>query len=153
MRSQPLGIHPPWRSKLAQEPRAARGTPDVRRLLQLALAGTWLLDGLLQYQSFMFSNAFEQMLAGTASGNQGSDRQTRHLGCDGSSSITTVLLNSIFATIQLLLGDRDRMAADRAGGALAASIAWSLGVWWFGEGLGMGADQQAPVRSTAPLVP
>jgi hypothetical protein len=38
-------------------------------VLQLALAGMWLLDGMLQYQSFMFSRAFGQMLAGTAAGN------------------------------------------------------------------------------------
>ena len=29
----------------------------------------WLLDGVLQYQSFMYTKGFSQMLAGTASGN------------------------------------------------------------------------------------
>ena len=28
---------------------------DARRVLQLILAATWLLDGLLQYQSFMYT--------------------------------------------------------------------------------------------------
>ena len=31
---------------------------DARRVLQLVLAGLWILDGLLQYQSFMYINAF-----------------------------------------------------------------------------------------------
>jgi hypothetical protein len=40
-----------------------------RRVLQLALAFIWLLDGVLQYQPFMFTNGFSQMLCGTAAGN------------------------------------------------------------------------------------
>ena len=46
-----------------------------------------------------------------------------------------VLLNTIFATIQLLLG-LGIAFRPTVRLALAASIAWSLGVWWFGEGLG-----------------
>ena len=113
---------------------AARQPLDARRVLQLALAAVWLLDALLQYQSFMFTKGFGQMLAGTAPGNPGVV----------ASPITwdarlveqhTVLLNTIFATIQLLLalGIAWRPTVRVA---LAASIAWALGVWWFGEGLG-----------------
>jgi hypothetical protein len=107
---------------------------DVRRVLQLILAATWLLDGMLQYQSFMYTRAFGQMIGGTVAGNPGviagpiswnAALVEHHL----------VLLNTVFATIQLLLGlgiaYRPTVRA-----ALAASIAWSLGVWWFGEGLG-----------------
>lgn len=45
------------------------------------------------------------------------------------------MINTAFATIQLLiaLGIAWRPTVKAA---LAASIAWSLGVWWFGEGLG-----------------
>ena len=49
---------------------ASPGT-DARRVLQLLLAATWLLDGLLQYQSFMYTQAFGQMIGGTAAGNPG----------------------------------------------------------------------------------
>jgi len=49
---------------------ASPGT-DARRVLQLVLAAIWLLDGLLQYQSFMYTGAFGQMLGGTAAGNPG----------------------------------------------------------------------------------
>jgi len=50
---------------------AARGAAEARRVLQLALAGLWLLDGVLQYQAFVFSKGFSQMLADTAAGNPG----------------------------------------------------------------------------------
>jgi hypothetical protein len=112
---------------------AAPGT-DARRVLQLALAAIWLLDGLLQYQSFMYTQAFGLMIGGTAQGNPGviahpiswnAALVEHHL----------VLLNTLFATIQLLLGlgiaYRPTIRV-----ALAASIAWSLAVWWLGEGLG-----------------
>ena len=38
---------------------------DARRVLQLLLAATWVLDGLLQYQSFIYTDAFGLMLGGT----------------------------------------------------------------------------------------
>ncbi len=127
------GVTPAARSRLGAA-EVSRGAPDVRRRLQLGLAGIWLLDALLQYQSFMFSKAFSQMLAGTASGNPGVVAKPinwnatlvgHHL----------VLVNGIFATIQLLLaiGIAWRPTVRLA---LAASVAWALGVWWFGEGLG-----------------
>src|ERR1700689_5076092 len=43
--------------------------PDTRRVLQLGLSGLWLLDAILQYQSFMFTRAFGQMLTASAAGN------------------------------------------------------------------------------------
>jgi hypothetical protein len=107
---------------------------DARRVLQLLLAATWLLDGLLQYQSFMYTSAFGQMLGGTATGNSGFIARSitwnaalvaHHL----------VPLNTVFATIQLLLG-LGIAYRPTVRLALAASIAWSLAVWWFGEGLG-----------------
>ena len=58
-----------WRGRLAARPEVTWQPPDARRVLQLALAAVWLLDAVLQYQSFMFTKAFGQMLAGTASGN------------------------------------------------------------------------------------
>ena len=47
---------------------ASRAGPDVRRALQLGLAAIWLLDGVLQYQPFMFTKAFDQMIGATSSG-------------------------------------------------------------------------------------
>jgi hypothetical protein len=142
------GTRPARRSRPVAGAEASRGAADARRLLQLALAGIWLLDALLQYQSFMFSRGFGQMLAGSASGNPGviagpitwDATLIQHHG---------VALNAIFATIQLLIGIG--IAWRRTVRlALAASIAWSLGVWWFGEGLGMVLTGSASPVSGAP---
>ena len=142
------GARPAWRSRLGAGAEASRAAPDVRRLLQLALAGIWLLVGLLQYQSFMFSNGLSQMIGGTASGNPSVV----------ASPITwnatlvahhAVLLNSIFATIQVLLGIGIAWRPT-VRPALAASIAWALGVWWFGEGLGMVLTSSASPVNGAP---
>jgi len=123
-----------WRGGAGARTQARAATMDARRALQLALAGIWLLDGVLQYQSFMYSKAFAQMLAGTAAGNP--SVIARPITWDATLvEHHLALLNTLFATIQLLIGlgiaFRPTVRA-----ALAASIAWSLGVWWFGEGLG-----------------
>jgi hypothetical protein len=128
------GSRTAWRGRLGTEALAQRRPPDVRRALQLVLAAIWVLDGVLQYQGAMYVKGFSDMLAGTAAGNPGwiatpitwdANLVQHHLA----------LLNTAFATIQLLLGIGIAFRPTvRA--ALAASIAWSLGVWWFGEGLG-----------------
>ena len=142
------GVRPAWRTRPGVRAEASRGAPDARRLLQLALAGIWLLDGVLQYQAFMFSKGFSDMISGTASGNPravaspitwNASLVQHHL----------VLVNAIFATIQVLLGIgiawRPTVRV-----ALAASIAWTLGVWWFGEGLGMVLTSAASPVNGAP---
>jgi hypothetical protein len=106
----------------------------LRRVLQLGLAGVWLVDGLLQYQQFMFTKAFGQMLAEGAPGNPGF--LARPITWDATLvEQHAVLLNAIFATIQLLLG-LGIAFRPTVRLALAASVAWAVAVWWFGEGLG-----------------
>jgi hypothetical protein len=116
--------------------RAAALTPslDGRRKLQLALGGIWLLDGILQFQPAMFTKAFPAMLAGTSAGNPAfvaspitwsATLITHHL----------VVLNAIFATIQVALG-LGIAWRPTVRLALAASVLWSLAVWFLGEGLG-----------------
>ncbi len=127
------------------------GTPgrvaalDARRMLQLTLAVLWLLDGILQYQPSMFSHTFPQLLAGGAQGNPAivagpiswsANIIGHHL----------VALNAVFATTQLALG-LGIAWRPTVKVALAASVAWSLGVWWFGEGLGgVLAGKASPVN-------
>ena len=107
---------------------------DTRRALQLGLAAIWLLDGVLQYQSFMYTKAFGQMLAGTAAGNP--SVIARPITWDATLvEHHLVLINTIFATIQILIG-LGIAFRPTVRIALAASIAWAIGVWWFGEGLG-----------------
>lgn len=123
-----------WRRSPGTTAVAGAYSLDMRRVLQLVLAGIWLLDGLLQYQPFMFSKAFGQMLAAAGPGNPG---VVAHPITWDASLVEhhMVLLNTIFATIQLLLGLGIAFRPTVKIG-LAASVAWSLGVWWFGEGLG-----------------
>jgi hypothetical protein len=108
--------------------------PDARRRLQLALGALWLLDAILQYQPVMFTRALSHMLAAAAPGNPAlvSRPITWNAHLAGQHP---VVLNAVFATIQLLLalGIAWRPTVRAA---LAASVAWALGVWWFGEGLG-----------------
>ena len=107
---------------------------DARRVLQLGLAAIWLLDGLLQYQPFMYTQAFGQMIGGTGTGNPGII--ARPISWNAALvEHHMVLLNTVFATIQLLLG-LGIAYRPTVRLALAASIAWALAVWWFGEGLG-----------------
>jgi hypothetical protein len=137
-----------WRGGRGAQAEAAWAPPDARRALQLALAAVWLLDAVLQYQSFMFSKAFSQMLAATAPGNPSVIASpitwdVRLIERHG------VVINTIFATIQLLLalGIAWRPTVRVA---LGASIVWALGVWWFGEGLGEVLTPKASPVSGAP---
>jgi len=126
-----------WRGRLGAEPVTARPSLDARRALQLVLAAIWLLDGVLQYQGFMFTNGangFSGMLGGSADGNPAVI--AKPITWDATLiDHHMVLLNAIFATIQLLLG-LGIAIRPTVRVALAASILWALGVWWFGEGLG-----------------
>jgi len=123
-----------WRGRLGVESQTAAVKPDVRRALQLGLAAIWLLDGVLQYQSFMYSTGFGKMLAGTASGNP--SVIARPINWDATLvNHHLVLIDTIFATIQILLGLGIAFRPTVRLG-LAASIPWAIGVWWFGEGLG-----------------
>src|ERR1700687_6302042 len=107
---------------------------DPRRKLQLALAVSWLLDGVLQYQPSMFSRGFPQMLAGASSGNPAVIANP----INWSATLVThhlVALNAIFATMQLALG-LGIAWRPTVKLALGASVVWALAVWWLGEGLG-----------------
>jgi len=122
--------------------------PDWRRRLQLVLAGIWLLDAVLQYQSFMFTKAFTQMLRGTAAGNPAviADPITWSARLIGSH---VMVMNAIFATIQLLLG-LGIAWRPTVRIALGASIIWAAAVWWLGEGLGMVLTPGASPLNGAP---
>jgi len=112
----------------------AWAAPSFRRWLQLGLAAIWLLDAVLQLQSFMFGKGFSQMLAGMATGNPGfiADPITWSARLVAAHPTWT---NAAFASVQLFLavGIAWRPTVKVA---LAASIPWALGVWWVGEGLG-----------------
>lgn len=130
--SHPLAVGDPVARPAAAHERVA--ALDPRRALQLALGALWLLDGMLQFQPSMFGHGFPQMLSGSAQGNPAVVARpiTWSAGIIGHH---VVALNAVFAVSQLLLGlgIAWRPAVKLA---LAGSVAWSLAVWWLGEGLG-----------------
>ena len=143
-----VGSRSAWRIRPDEETRAPAVRIDARRALQLALAGLWLLDGVLQYQPAMFTQAFPRMLAEGAAGNPAVI--ARPIIWDATLvGHHLVLLNTIFAAIQLLLG-LGIAFRPTVRLALAASVAWSLAVWWFGEGLGGVLSGAADPRDSGP---
>jgi hypothetical protein len=109
--------------------------PDGRRTLQLVLATLWLFDGLLQMQSVFFTRAFgNQMIATMSAGNPHVLAAPIHWSglTIGNHAVAT---NALFAFLQVALGLGIAWRPTLKP-ALVASIAWALGVWWIGEGLG-----------------
>ena len=106
-----------------------------RQRLQVALGLLWLADAALQYQPYMFTPGFvTHTLAPTAAGNPSVIAQP--MGWANQLMVHHIVVyNAASATIQLLLAV-GILWPRTAKAALAASIAWSIAVWWFGEGLG-----------------
>jgi hypothetical protein len=94
----------------------------------------WLLDAVLQLQSYMFGPGFAGMLAGAATGNpaiiSGPVVWSSHLVAHD-----PVPWNTAFALTQVAIAV-GLLWRPLVKAALAGSIAWSLAVWWLGEGLG-----------------
>jgi hypothetical protein len=121
----------------------------TRRHLQVALGVLWLLDGVLQAQSFMFTRGFAtQVVAGVGQGQPGFVSGPVHW-------VSTVIAahpvawNVPFVAIQLLLGV-GLLVPRTARVTLAASIVWALGVWYLGEGLSGLASGHASLITGAP---
>jgi hypothetical protein len=130
-------------------PSAPTATARLRTRLQLAFAGLWLLDGLLQFQPYMFTRNFAtQTLLPAALGNPGwiADPVTwsAHL-----IENHPVPANTAFALIQVALGLGIAHRRTRAA-ALVCSAVWAGSVWYFGEGLGGLATGQANPLTGAP---
>jgi len=122
---------------------------ELRRRLRFVLAMIWLLDGVLQFQSFMFSKGFSaQILLPTAAGNPSWIAQSITWASHTISHHATTY-DALFAFVQIAigLGIAWRPTVKLA---LAASIAWSLAVWWFGEGLGLILTSRATPLTGAP---
>ncbi len=105
-----------------------------RRVLQLCLAGLWLLDGVLQVQVFMFSHGFADSVADAAGVNPAViagpvSWTSRLIGAHG--AVATIAIAVVEVLIGLGIAWRPTVRL-----ALGVSLAWALGVWWLGEGFG-----------------
>jgi hypothetical protein len=118
----------------------------TRRGVQIALGFIWLLDGLLQFQSFMYSHAFlAEVIEPTAKGQP---------GFIGDPILTLAhfyghnltLWNTLSAEIQCAIGLGLIVSRRTARPALFVSYFWAFVVWWFGEGF-------ATLLSGAPVSP
>ena len=105
-----------------------------RRALRLCLASLWLIDGVLQVQAFMFGRGLGRMVAETAQGNPAVVAATagwsaRFIGAHGALATTVIAVTEIVIGLGIAWRPAVRVA-------LAASVAWSLGVWAIGEAFG-----------------
>jgi hypothetical protein len=108
---------------------------DGRRAFQTALGLIWLLDGALQFQPFMYSKGFIQMLTATAAGQPHWLASSISWAADLAQSNLTVF-NTLFALTQVAIG-LGLLYRRTVKPALVLSLAWALVVWWFSEGFGM----------------
>ncbi|MDX6511391.1 MAG: hypothetical protein QOE36_895, partial [Gaiellaceae bacterium] len=117
--------------------RLALAVPHVgvtRRTLQVVLGLFWLLDGALQLQPFMLGTGFaRQVIAPLAAGQPHFVAGPVHWAANLVAA-HPVAWDVPFAAVQLLIG-LGLLAPRTARLALAASLPWALGVWFFGEGL------------------
>jgi hypothetical protein len=108
----------------------------TRRGIQITLGYIWLLDGVLQFQSYMYSHAFlAEVIEPTAKGQPGFIREpiltfAHFYGHD------FTLWNSLSALIQCAIGLGLILSRRSVRPALFASFFWAPVVWWFGEGFG-----------------
>ncbi len=127
---------------------SARVWAGRARHVQLALAVLWLLDGGLQFQSFMYSKGFPQMLIGASSGQPGWVVDSVTWAAHQAGSNLTIF-NTLFALVQVALGLL-LLHPRTVKLGLAGSIAWAAGVWWFGESFGQMLSTAASPLTGAP---
>jgi hypothetical protein len=108
---------------------------DASRTIQTILGLIWLLDAGLQFQSFMYSKGFIEMLLSTTPGQPGwvldSVTWAAHLA-----QHNLTVYNTLFALTQAAIGF-GLLWRRTVKPALALSFVWALTVWWFGETFGM----------------
>jgi hypothetical protein len=121
----------------------------TRRAVQITVGLFWLLVGALQFQSYMFTRGFAtQIIAPLGQGQPWIVSQPVHWTVDLVAA-HPLAWNIPFATIQTLLG-LAILVPRTARIGLAASVAWAVGVWWLGEGMGGVLDGHASLLTGAP---
>ncbi len=108
---------------------------DNVRQVQTVLGLIWLLDGALQFQSFMYSKGFVDLIQGLTGGQPAWVASSVSWGATTLQS-NQALFNTLFALVQVVIGF-GILYRPTVKPALAASFGWALFVWWFGEAFGM----------------
>jgi hypothetical protein len=120
-----------------------------RRQLQIGLGVLWLVDGVLQLQPFMFGAGFARDVLAPAGHGQPGWVAGPVAFFAAHISAHPVVFNTAFALGQLALGV-GLLLPRTVRPAILASTAWSLSVWWLGEGLGGLASGHASLITGAP---
>jgi hypothetical protein len=121
----------------------------TRRTLQVVLGLFWFLDGVLQLQPFMLRASFaRELLAPLGDGQPQFVAGPVHWAANIVAA-HPVAWDLPFGIIQLALG-LGLLVPRTARLALAASLPWALGVWFFGEGLSGLASGNTSLLSGAP---
>jgi hypothetical protein len=106
------------------------------RGIQIALGLIWLLAGLLQFQSFMYTHSIVTEVFGPAAERQWSIVGASMKALDGFYGRDLTLWNTLAAEIQCAIGLGLSVSRRTVKPALLLSFAWAPLVWWFGEGFG-----------------
>ena len=123
--------------------------PITRRGLQIALGLLWFLDGILQFQPFMLGTGFAKQIVAPASDGQPELVAGPIHWAAGVIAAHPAAWDVPFATIQILIG-LGLLVPRTVRLALAASVMWAPGVWFFGEGLSGLVGGHASLLTGAP---
>ena len=136
------------------EPPVVRRRRDFRlvrtqRVLQIVLGLFWLLDAGLQFQPFMFSSNFTTTYLLNNAHNQPDIIRWMITNVGNFVGPHVAVWNTFFALIQAAIG-LGLLFRPTVRPALALSFLWALGVWFFGEGLGLIFTGSASALTGAP---
>jgi hypothetical protein len=106
------------------------------RGIQIALGLVWLLDGLFQFKSFMFTHSIVKEVFEPAMHGQPSSIGDPMRTLDDFYGRDLTLWNSLSGEIQIAIGLTLMCSKRLVKPGLAVSFAWAIVVWWFGEGFG-----------------
>ena len=122
----PSAVSAPFSGRLRITPRG----------IQITLGLIWLLDGLLQFQSFMYThNLITQVFQPAAEGQPGIVSAPMKT-FDNFYGSDLTLWNTLAGEIQCAIGLGLILSKKTVKPALLISFGWALIVWWFGEGFG-----------------
>jgi hypothetical protein len=116
--------------------RSRRSPIVTTRGIQIALGLIWLLAGLLQFQSFMYTHGVVAEVFAPAAAKQWSIVGAPMKAIDAFYGRDLTLWNTLAAEIQCAIGLGLIIGRKTVKPALLLSFGWAPLVWWFGEGFG-----------------
>jgi hypothetical protein len=129
--------HPTHAPGLAAQDRGRPRSPLITaRGIQIALGAIWMLDGLFQFKSFMYTHSIvTEVFAPAAKGQPSFIGEPMNTFANFYGRDLT-LWNTLAGEIQVAIGLGLILSKKTVKPALLVSFAWVLIVWWFGEGFG-----------------